>query len=68
MEGWKVGKWYGWGGSHAKETVIMMRRRKEREGREGSNRAAVVREGAARIVAAEGRGMAGATEKDRLLG
>jgi len=69
MEGWKVGRWYGWGGSHAKETAIMMRRRKGREGREESYRAAVVREGAARIVAAEvGEGTTVATEKDRLLG
>ena len=69
MEGWKVGRWYGAGGSHAKETAIMVRRRKGREEREESDRTAVVRKGAARIVAAaEVGGLTMATEKDRLLG
>lgn len=69
MEGWKLRRWYGPGGSHAKETAILMRRRRGREESEENDQVVVVREGAARIVAAaKTGGPSMATEKDRLLG
>jgi len=69
MEGWKLRRWYGPGGSHAKETAILMRRRRGREESEENDQVVVVREGAARIVAAaKAGGPSMATEKDRLLG